>query len=220
MDVSKKWWSLGIGVFLIVGGGSVLYLHADKGTPSHETAVTKPADQSTAPKTQEGTKQPATPENHVVKEKVSKAHQALLKQFKKMASAGKLKGLADKFTVGKTNINDVYKEWGKPDKPVNGFVSYTPGMMKGTYSFEIGKADIVAQIRHFGNRNPDTPDESQIAQWEVTATLGTPSKVTHNGTDTILNYTTGKYLLQFVITKQTGKIDHVNVVSPKDEPSK
>lgn len=205
---------LGVSALAIVG--SIFFIAKEKLQADKEKNVSIVKETPATPVVSDKT----TPPNNETKKntthpKVSLENKTVLKEFAALAHQGKLRGIADIFTVGKTTITQVHKQWGQPnEKSQAPYESYYPGMMKGTYEFGVGHADVIFEIRHFDIKDPAVQQEGKIKRFEIIAVLGKPKRITHNGSDEILTYSAGQYDLKFVVPTTTGKIDHVDLVSP------
>jgi len=148
----------------------------------------------------------------------TKGHEKQLKDIIARAKNGKVKGA--NFVSGKTTIEDVHSTWGEPDRPWQpndryAYDSYSPGAGRGTYSFGIGRGEVVYDIRYYGSPMDESQAFNKISFTEIKRTLGTPSSVKTNGGDDILMYRLGNYELKFVGPHKTQRLDHISVYSPR-----
>ncbi|MFD2329038.1 YjgB family protein [Cohnella sp. GCM10020058] len=138
--------------------------------------------------------------------KVSAEVAAQLKELMKLAKEGKAPGIS--YVAHDSLIDDVKKDWGKPDSDDmagKGFYAvYSKhhaafGYNKGSQLFDIRSSDAKLQ---------------KLTLLQIEQTLGKPSSTSKNGDDTIYVYETGnEFQLKFVIPKSTGKVDHISVFS-------
>ncbi|SEN99452.1 YjgB family protein [Paenibacillus sp. OV219] len=132
-----------------------------------------------------------------------------LKAMLTLAKDGKVKGIP--FTADKGLIDDVEKDWGKADK--------TDFAGKGMYATYAKKHAVIgfnkgSQI--FDVRS-DAPELHSYTLKQIEAALGKANNVTKNGSDTIYTYEANKtFELRFIISKDTGKVDHISVFAPAD----
>lgn len=126
-----------------------------------------------------------------------------------LAKKGQVKGIPFKADTGL--IDEVEKDWGKSDK--------TDSAGKGLYAtyakkhavIGFNKGSVIFDVRS------DAPELQKLTLKQIEAALGKADKVTKNGSDTIYTYeASDTFELRFIISKDTGKVDHVSVYSPKD----
>ncbi|PWV92448.1 uncharacterized protein DUF4309 [Paenibacillus cellulosilyticus] len=148
-------------------------------------------------------------------------HHQFIERINELANNGQMVN-ADNFVVGKTLITEVHKAWGEPNRKVNGFQEYMPGMMKGTIAFAVGRGDVLKEIRISETALDPIKDGVKITSTEVRSTLGKPFSMRKSGKKTILVYKKGSYQLKFAYTtpkpargQTNAAIDYVSVVSPK-----
>ncbi|WP_165822371.1 YjgB family protein [Paenibacillus montanisoli] len=126
-----------------------------------------------------------------------------------LAKDGKVKGIP--FAADKNLIDDVEKDWGKSDK--------TDFAGKGNYATYAKKHAVIgfnkgSQI--FDVRS-DAPELQKLTLEQIEAALGKAEKVTKNGSDTIYTYkASDSFELRFIISADTGKVDHISVYAPAD----
>ncbi|MFC3798959.1 YjgB family protein [Cohnella sp. GCM10012308] len=138
--------------------------------------------------------------------KVSAEVAAEIKELMKLAKEGKAPGIS--YVAHDSLIDDVKKDWGKPDSDDmagKGFYAvYSKhhaafGYNKGSQLFDIRSSDAKLQ---------------KLTLLQIEQTLGKPSSTTKSGDDTIYVYETGnEFQLKFAIPKSTGKVDHISVFS-------
>lgn len=137
----------------------------------------------------------------------------LLKQLKEHAAKGQL--LDVPVTAGKSLIDQVEKEWGKPARQ-----DFASGLRYSVYPdknvvLASNKGDQIVEIRSYDYQL------GQIKQSQVKKTLGKPTEQVDTGQQLIAVYQVGPdYQLKVVFPAPTKKIpdptiDHVNVLYPR-----
>lgn len=143
------------------------------------------------------------------------AQATLLQQISQLAQQGRV--INCQFPVENTVIEDVEKQWGKPDQ------SNYIGAAKGTYvtylkhnvAFGFNKGEQIFDVRSFDN------SVKKITLSQVKAVLGAPANTHHYATQDMLVYPAGsKYQLLFIFPKATQQnpdpaLDHYNVFYPR-----
>ena len=66
---------------------------------------------------------------------------------------------------------------GRSEQSEGGYDFYSPGMMKGTIAFGVGRGDVVKEIRIFGTALDPIKDGVLLKVSDVKAALGKPSTV-------------------------------------------
>ncbi|MDI4649156.1 YjgB family protein [Cohnella hashimotonis] len=187
---------------------------APSASPSASASAAAPASPSASAGS--GTEAPASPSAgepasasapaSAAPTKVSAEVAAEIKELMKLAKEGKAPGIS--YVAHDSLIDDVKKDWGKPDSDDmagKGFYAvYSKhhaafGYNKGSQLFDIRSSDAKLQ---------------KLTLLQIEQTLGKPSSTTKSGDDTIYVYETGKeFQLKFAIPKSTGKVDHISVFS-------
>lgn len=141
------------------------------------------------------------------------APEELLKHLQTNAMKGQLPGVP--VTAGKSMIDQVEKEWGKPARQ-----DYVNGLRYSVYPdknivLAINKGDQIVEIRSYDYQL------GQIRQSQVTKTLGKPKELVKVGDQVIAIYQVSPdYQLKVVFPTPTKEIpdptiDHVNVLYPR-----
>ena len=64
---------------------------------------------------------------------------------------------------------------------------------------------------------PTRPELQKLSLKQIEAALGKATKVTKSGSDTVYTYEANKtFELRFIISADTGKVDHISVYAPAD----
>jgi len=127
-------------------------------------------------------------------------------ELRRLAQAGK--AAADSpFTVGRSTIADVEREWGKPshaDKAGSGmYATYESHRAAFGYNPDNG---VIFDARSYGG------DLEKLTQHEVTEAFGKPDTTTQSGTDRIIGYRMNeRYVLKFVFPAGKDTVDHTSV---------
>lgn len=179
-------------------------------TPTPNTNTTPVPTPSTAPGTDtKATTPPSSNSSGNGTTAPSDNAKAYVLQIMEQAKKGKVPGLD--YVAHKSLIDQVEKDWGKPD------TKDTAG--KGIYStydkhhaaFGFNKGSLIFDVRSYDAKLHTLSFE------EIKSALGKPSDTIDNKTETIYVYTANdQYQLKFIIPSSSGKVDHISVYSPQD----
>ncbi|KQX64686.1 MULTISPECIES: DUF4309 domain-containing protein [unclassified Paenibacillus] len=159
--------------------------------------------------------------NGLVADTGSVDHSVILEQMKELAQKGQVSGTD--FIVGKTLINDIHQKLGQPDaKNTTGEYSesYSLGMGHGSFTFVVGKGEVIDEIRSYGSLADPSRDVSQLTRSIIEKILGNPDKIDQINNQQVLIYNAGDYQLKFNFTASgqvngESSLDHFGVYSPK-----
>jgi len=144
-------------------------------------------------------------------------HRQFIERVHQAAKQGKMVNAGD-FVVGKTLIDEVRRQWGKPNHSGGGYDYYYPGMMKGSIAFGVGRGDVVKEIRIADVALDPVKDGVKLKVSEVRAALGKPDSVRRVGRQKRLVYSLGEYKLRFdynPAASQNPELEAISVFSPK-----
>ncbi|WP_127534393.1 YjgB family protein [Paenibacillus kobensis] len=212
-------------VAAVMTGAAVLLLLSSCGTAVHRqpnagnvpnganmqgtNAVQPLATDGTNAATSTARRKNAQSDKHLHRQFLDRVHQA--------ARQGRMVNAAD-FVVGKTLIDEVHRQWGKPNRSEGGYDYYYPGMMKGSIAFGVGRGDIIKEIRIADTALDPVKDGIKVKVSEVKSALGKPDSVRRVGRQKRLIYTLGEYKLLFdynPTASQNPELESISVFSPK-----
>ncbi|GEK34468.1 DUF4309 domain-containing protein [Kurthia sibirica] len=142
--------------------------------------------------------------------KVNPIHKDFLQNQLKTAKNGMTEGVP--FESGETVLEDVLAQWGEPDTQYSNDTNYIEYKKNGAvqYALAVGRGDRIYDVRTFVS--PDNSFKlSDMTFDEIKTVLGKPTSITQTGSDTVLNYTTGKNTLKFVGSSTTKKLHHISI---------
>jgi hypothetical protein len=173
--------------------------------PSTEPSIDPSAEPSTKPSQQPG--ESAGTDNGEAESGTQTG--VLINSIYDLAKEGKVEG--SDYAAHVALYDDIEKKWGKAD------VSDSAGKgMYATYedkgiTFGYNKGMIVFDVRSYAD------ELHMITLKDLEIALGSADETAVNGTDDIYTYQVNKqYQLKFIIGKETGKVDHISVISPED----
>ncbi|WP_138752417.1 DUF4309 domain-containing protein [Paenibacillus sinopodophylli] len=126
-----------------------------------------------------------------------------------LAKDGKVAG--SEYAAHSSLFDEIELKWGKPETNESaGKGMYATYKDKGI-TFGYNKGMVVFDVRSYSDKLKN------ITLKDLDIALGTAEEKTVSGDDEIYTYEVNKqYQLKFVITKSTGKVDHISVYSADD----
>lgn len=136
-----------------------------------------------------------------------------IKDLFEQAKVGKVPNVPYAAHTG--DIEEIEKVWGKADKTEQAGNGMYATFTNKNVAFGFNKGSQVFDVRSYHS------ELKVITLHEIEKALGKPASVKVNGNDKIYNYkVNNQFELKFVISKSTGKVDHISVFSPEDSINK
>ncbi|WP_282942081.1 DUF4309 domain-containing protein [Paenibacillus sp. RC67] len=179
-------------------------------TPSPNSNTTTAPPASTAPGTDnKGTTQAPSNSSSSDKSTQSDEQKTYILQIMDQAKKGKVPG--NDYTAHKSLIDEVEKDWGKPDTKDSAGKGIYSTYDKHKAAFGFNKGSLIFDVRSFDAKL------HTLSFAQIKSVLGQPSDTIDNKTETIYVYTANdQYQLKFIIPSSSGKVDHISVYSPQD----
>lgn len=198
---------------LFVCSTVALMLTSACGSSSPEKTATPPAvDSSTTTPSPDQRATPTSPTPAPEKKKTvqhTDKYKTLIEETMKYAKKGRIK-YCD-FAARLNLIDDVEKEWGKPDTNDSAGKGMYATYNKRQIAFGYNKGSLIFDVRSWDQ------ELQQLTLDDIQDVLGKPAATRTNNDDQIYIYNAGKiFELKFIIPKSTGKVDHISVFSPQD----
>lgn len=212
MNHTKRFKPLVIGISIAIALSLTACSDKDVGAgqaPPTAT-VTPPAPPSTEPSI-EPSKEPndQAGSNDGEKPSIGPEVSETIRSVYELAKKGKVPG--SEYAAHIALYDEIEKSWGKADtnEPAGKGI-YATYKDKGI-TFGYNKGMLVYDVRS------DSKKLQAITLKDIEMVLGSADKKTVNGTDDIYTYDVNdQYQLKFILTKDTGKVDHISVYSPQD----
>ncbi|WP_256757899.1 YjgB family protein [Cohnella sp. WQ 127256] len=180
-----------------------------------ETPITSPsasplASPSSSPKTSPS----ASPENVKPSQEPSATAEASatskqIKEILELAKDGKAPGI--EYAAHTGLIDEVEKAWGEADTQDAAGKGIYATYVKKNAVFGFNKGSLIFDVRSSDAKL------QKLTLKQIQQTLGKPDETKVNGEDTIYIYQANKqFQLKFIISKSTGKVDHISVFSAQD----
>jgi hypothetical protein len=139
--------------------------------------------------------------NGLIVDNSTEDHSIMLREMQDLARNGKVFGID--FMVGHTLLDEIHQKLGQPDsKNTNGEYSenYSLGMGQGTFSFVVGKGEIINEIRSYGSLEGPFGNISDLSLSDINKVLGSTDKTIQINDQQILIYHVGEFELKFCFT--------------------
>lgn len=135
--------------------------------------------------------------------------QAYVKQIMEQAKKGKVPG--NDYAAHTSLIDEVEKNWGKPDTTDTAGKGIYATYKQHKAAFGFNKGSLIFDVRSYDSKL------NSISLTEIKSALGNPADAITNKTETIYVYKASEqFELKFIIPESSGKVDHISVYSPQD----